>query len=157
MGRVRPGTVAYLDGPHGAFTHIAQKPGPVVFIAGGVGFAPIVGMLCQMLDENWPCPVTLVYGNRVETQILYRDEIEAMASSPLRLDVQLVLSEPPEGWTGITGELTREVLARCIVSVSSEATYYVCGPTPMMDAVEKSLLELGVAPSAIISERFKYD
>lgn len=157
VGTVEPGTVAYLDGPHGAFTHIAQEPGPVVFIAGGVGFAPIVGMMRQMRDEGWLHPVTLIYGNRAETQILYRDEIEAMANSPMQLDVHLVLSESPEGWTGATGELTREVLSGCLASVSSEATYYVCGPTPMMDAVEKSLVELGIAPSAIISERFKYD
>jgi NAD(P)H-flavin reductase len=49
-----------------------------VFIAGGVGFAPIISILRQFKAGRYPHPLRLIYGNRVETQILYREEIEAL-------------------------------------------------------------------------------
>jgi predicted ferric reductase len=156
IGDVPVGTTAYLDGPHGAFTLAGRDPRPLVCIAGGVGFAPIIGMLRQLRDEGWPHPVVLIYGNRVATQILFRDEIESIAET-IDMKVHLVLSEPPEGWAGTTGELTLDILKRCLEPVDREADYFVCGPTPMMDSVERSLTALGIPAARIVSERFKYD
>jgi predicted ferric reductase len=156
IGRIPAGTVAYLDGPHGTFTLQGRDARRIVLIAGGVGFAPVIGILRQLAEMQHPHPVHLVYGNRVETQILYRDEIEALANR-LDLRVDLVVSEPPPGWTGRVGELTPEVLRTCLSSPSPEALYFVCGPVAMMDSVEASLIGMGVPPGRIVSERFKYD
>jgi predicted ferric reductase len=65
---IAPGTRAYLHGPHGNFTLTGRATKGIVFIAGGVGFAPIMGMLRQLKAAH---PLRLIYGNRVETQILY--------------------------------------------------------------------------------------
>ena len=156
IGRIPAGIVAYLDGPHGTFTLQGRDARRIVLIAGGVGFAPVIGMLRQLAEEQHPHPVHLVYGNRVETQILYRDEIEALAKR-LDLRVDLVVSEPPADWTGRVGELTAQVLRNCLASPSPEALYLVCGPVAMMDSVEASLIGMGVPPGRIVSERFKYD
>lgn len=156
IGQIPPGTTAYVDGPHGAFTCVGRDARRLVFIAGGVGFAPIMGMLRQLRDEGWPHPVTLIYGNRVASQILYREELEAMAAG-LDLRVELVLSEPPEGWPGRIGELTPGVLESCLPAGDRDALYFVCGPTPMMDSVERSLVAMGVPARRIVSERFRYD
>lgn len=156
IGAVPVGATAYLDGPHGSFTLAGHAPAPLVLIAGGVGFAPIMGMLRQIAHAGWPHPVTLVYGNRVASQILYREEIAALADR-LGMSVHLVLSEPPAGWEGVTGELTPDVLARCLGTADPRALYFVCGPVAMMDSVEAALLRAGVPPGRIVSERFKYD
>jgi predicted ferric reductase len=156
IGRIPAGTVAYLDGPHGTFTLQGRDAGPIVLIAGGVGFAPVIGILRQLAEEQHPHPVHLVYGNRVETQILYRDEIEALANR-LDLRVDLVVSEPPAHWTGRVGELTSQMLRACLPSPAPEARYFVCGPVAMMDSVAASLIGMGVSPGCIVSERFKYD
>ena len=156
IGEVPPGTPAYLDGPHGTFTLQGRAARELVLIAGGVGFAPVIGILCQLASVRHPHPVHLVYGNRVETQILYRDEIEAMENK-LDLRVDLVLSQPPPGWTGKVGELTQDMLRRCLPTAAPEAHYFVCGSVAMMDSVEAGLIAMGVAPGRIVSERFKYD
>jgi predicted ferric reductase len=156
IGEVPVGTTAYLDGPHGAFVVARENPRPLVFIAGGVGFAPIMGMLRQLCDEGWPHRIVLIYGNRVASQILYRDEIEAIVRA-IDLKAHLVLSEPLEGWRGPIGELTPDLLKQCLDPVDREADYFVCGPMPMMDSVERSLLSFGIASARIVSERFKYD
>lgn len=155
IGEIAPGTRAYVDGPHGAFTLAGCRPGPIVFIAGGVGFAPIIGMLRQLASERHPHPVRLIYGNRVETQILYRDEIEGFGGQ-LDFRADLVLSEPPPDWTGRTGQLTPDVLRACLQDAPRGALYFVCGPVPMMNITERALLDMGVPAADIISERFRY-
>ncbi|GIL00607.1 MAG: hypothetical protein BroJett030_05060 [Alphaproteobacteria bacterium] len=73
IGSIAVGTRAYLDGPHGNFTLAGRRAEGAVFIAGGVGFAPIMSMLRQLKAERHAHPVRLIYGNRIDTQILYRD------------------------------------------------------------------------------------
>src|SRR5690606_39999363 len=155
IGEIAPGMRAYVDGPHGTFTLAGRRPRPIVFIAGGVGFAPIVGMLRQLAGERHPHPVRLIYGNRVETQILYRDEIERFGDH-LDFRADLVLSEPPPGWTGRTGQLTRGVIRSCLENAPREALYLICGPVPMMNIAESTLLDMGIPAADIISERFRY-
>ena len=155
IGEIAPGTRAYIDGPHGTFTLVGHRPRPVVFIAGGVGFAPVIGILRQLARERYPHPVRLIYGNRVETQILYRDEIEGFGQV-LDFRADLVLSEPPPGWTGRTGQLTPDTLLDCLQDAPREAIYFVCGPVPMMDVVESTLVNMGIPADSVVLERFRY-
>lgn len=157
IGAIPAGTRAWLDGPHG---HFVLPDGPhesLVFIAGGVGFAPVMGILRQLRADRWQGPVRLIYGNRIESQILYREELEAMARG-MDLDLRLVLSESPPGWPGLSGDLSAAILETCLDGAHRERwTYFVCGPPPMMNRVERTLLDLGVPGRQIIAERFKYD
>jgi predicted ferric reductase len=155
IGTVSAGTRVFLDGPHGAFTLAGRGVTSAVFIAGGVGFAPILGLLRQLAAEGHRHKLHLIYGNRVETQILYRSEIETLKQS-LDLKLDLVLSEPPPGWLGRKGDLGPDELAACLDPIDREAHYFVCGPVPMMDSVERTLRGLQVPAGRIISERFKY-
>ncbi len=155
IGQVPVGTTAYLDGPHGNFTPAGRTASRIVLIGGGVGFAPIMGILRQLKAEGWPNPVHAIYGNRKEEQILYRRELEAMCET-LDLTLHLVLSEPPESWAGPIGQLTPNVLRRCLPEIDLDALYFVCGTIPMMNAVERALLDFGVPARRIVSERFSY-
>jgi predicted ferric reductase len=156
VGTVPLGTAAYLDGPHGAFTPAGRPACRLVLIGGGVGFAPLLGILRALAHAGWPHPVDVIYGNRVASQIIARDELEAMAGR-LDLRLHLVLSEPPPDWTGAVGELTPDMLAACLPERDAGALYLVCGPTPMMNVVEHGLLGLGIPADRIVSERFAYD
>jgi predicted ferric reductase len=156
ISTIAVGTRAYLDGPHGRFTLAGHDARKIVFIAGGVGFAPIISMLRQLVAERHPHSIRLIYGNRKETQILYAEEIETLKNA-LDLDVHLVLSEPPAGWPGLVGELSLEVVRVCLVTADPDALYFVCGPTAMMNSVERSLTELGIQSRQVVSERFKYE
>ncbi len=157
IGAIAIGTPAYLDGPHGNFILSGREAKGTVFIAGGVGFVPIMGILRQLKAERYPHPLRLIYGNRVATQILYREEIETLKQA-LDLEVHYVLSEPPPGWTGSVGELSPGLINECLDSIGADDwLYFVCGPAPMMNSVERTLIERGVQRSRIVSERFKYD
>lgn len=157
IGEIAPGTRAFVDGPHGNFTTAGCSASGFVFIAGGVGFAPVMGILRDLKERGDDRPVRLVYGNRIRSQILYGEEIEAL-SERLDLSSTLLLAETPDGWTGAVGEPDPEFIRRYVAALGpGDWLYFVCGPVPMMNSVERSLREAGVPAGRIVSERFRYE
>lgn len=157
IGQIPVGARAYLDGPHGALTLGARSAAGIVFLAGGVGIAPILSMLRQLRADGDPRPLKLIYGNRVEEQIVHGAELEAITAD-LDLSVTHVLGEPPDGWTGATGVMDRALIREaCERSDKAAWLYVVCGPPPMIDATEDALIALGIPAHRVISEKFAYE
>jgi len=148
-----PGTRVWVDGPFGAFT-IDRKGGQgFVLIAGGIGIAPFRSMLLTMRDRGDRRHVVLFYAAHDDTRTIFGSDLE-MLREAVALDVVYVFEAPPPGWTGERGHLTVDILRRHLPAQFRRYGYFVCGPTPMMDAVEPMLLTLGVPPGAIDTERF---
>lgn len=157
IGRLRVGGRAYVDGPHGNVTLPGAEVPGLVLIAGGVGIAPIMSILRELRTRRDPRPMKLIYGNRLAEQILYHSELDDM-TRVLRLDLHLVLSEPPTAWDGPIGRLDEPVLTALLdAEATSGWLYIVCGPAPMIDSVEDILEGLGVQTRQIVSEKFSYD
>jgi predicted ferric reductase len=153
IGGIPPGTRAFLDGPHGAFSIDRYPAVGYVFIAGGVGITPFMSFLRTMADRRDPRPVQLLYAEKTQDDIAYADALDALRGR-LDLDIVEVLAEPPEEWRGESGFITRELLERRLPKERVERTYFVCGPPPMMTAVHEALLALGVEEARIQMERF---
>lgn len=153
---VRSGERVYLDGPYGAFTS-DRHPGAqgYVFIAGGVGIAPVMGMLRTLADRGDRRPHLLFYGNRRWERVLFREELEALAA---RLDLRVVhiLGEPPDGWQGERGLLTQAMLERHLPADRGGLHCFLCGPTAMTQAAENWLAALDIPPGRIHSELFEW-
>lgn len=151
IGQTRPGTHAYLDGPFGSLTIAGRDAPGIALIAGGVGLAPLLGILRQLRLTGDPRPVRLVYGNRLAEQIAYRDELEGE-------DVTYVVSEPEPGWTGATGVIDPALIDRLFTPEEFRGWLFVmCGPAAMMDRIEEHLIARGTPAHRILSERFDYD
>jgi predicted ferric reductase len=151
---LEPGTTVYVDGPHGVFS-IDQDEGPGFgFIAGGVGIAGLISMLRTMADRNDVRPAILFYANGDWDGVVFRDELERLKDR-LNLTLVHVLERPPEDWAGETGYVTAEVLARHLPRQFRRFQFFICGPDPMMDAVEAALIQLGVRPARVHTERFE--
>lgn len=158
IGRIPPGTKAYIDGPHGNLTVDEVDAPGIALIAGGVGIAPLISILRELKDRNDCRPTVLVYGNRIEEQIVHRDELEEIAARNDGSAVVHVLSHPPEGWQGRTGMIDPPLVKDLFQSPDMRRWLFVlCGPPEMMDVVEDTLIGIGIEPNRIISERFKYD
>ncbi len=157
IGKTPVGTTAYLDGPHGNLVVSGRKEPGIALIAGGVGIAPLLGILRQLKLEKDPRPTVLVYGNRAEDRITYRDELESL-SRDHGTKVIHVLSEPPPGWTGRTGIMDAKLIAELFQSPEmKDWLYLLCGPVKMMTVTEDELIALGVPSNQVLSERFNYD
>jgi predicted ferric reductase len=154
VGATRPGKVAYVDGPYGAFTidRHANAPG-FAFVAGGVGIAPVMSMLRTLADRGDARPLYLVYGNASWDEVLFREEIDCLRAR-LQMSVTHVLEKPPDGWTGERGLVTGAVLRKALPPNPQSLVFFLCGPEPMTDAVQRDLRALGVPLRRIHCELF---
>ncbi len=148
------GQRVWLDGPYGAFT-IGNPADMHVLIAGGIGITPMMSMLRTLADRGDKRPVILFYGSKDWDSMTFREELEALRS---RLDLKLVhvLADPPPGWSGERGRIDAALLGRHLPPPYAQHEYFICGPNPMMDAVETALGQLGVPMAKYHSERYSF-
>lgn len=150
---VKPGARAYVDGPFGSMSIDAFPDADgYLFVAGGVGIAPCLSMLRTLADRRDGRKHVLVYGTATWDGTPLREEIAELGRR-LDLEVVHVLEKPHPGWTGEHGFITQEVLGRHLPKVARKVAF-VCGPPPMMDAVERALVRLGIHYGDLHSERF---
>ncbi|MCC5821858.1 MAG: ferredoxin reductase family protein [Planctomycetes bacterium] len=153
VGRIEPGTTVYVQGPAGGFT-VADGVPEVVLIAGGIGITPGMSIIRTALDRGEKRPIRLLYATSTLERATFREELAAADASDA-VTVTHVPENPPEGWEGETGYIDRAMLGRLLTRATlGRAHFMICGPAPMMDAVEDALLELGVDRGRIRSERF---
>ena len=153
---LRPGTPVYVDGPFGHFSSDRQPHAEeYVFIAGGVGITPIMSMLRTLAERGEKRPLLLFYANRDWESVTFREELEGLTTK-LNLKIVHVLEKPHDGWKGEQGFLSLAVLEKHLPREwdPNAIEVFVCGPPPMMAAVERALLNLGVPLGDIHSERF---
>ncbi len=151
---IKPGTAVYLDGPHGVFSmDLAQAPG-YVFMAGGVGITPMYSMIQTMAGRGDVRPMWLFDANTDWDSVTFRDELAQLDRRLPNLHLVHVVEQPPTGWTGESGRITVDVLRRHLPEQYRRFEYFICGPGPMMDAMENALSVIGVADSHIDTERF---
>ena len=153
---LKPGEKVYVDGPYGHFSADRhQHAEHLVFIAGGVGITPFMSMLRTIAERGEKRPLTLLYANKDWENIIFREEIEALQKM-LNLKVVHVLEKPPEDWSGETGFVTRAVLERHLPKAEQRnvVEIFICGPLPMLNAVERALADIGIPYGDYHSERF---
>jgi predicted ferric reductase len=150
---IEPGKRAYLDGPYGIFS-IDRHTGPgYVFLAGGIGITPIMSMLRTMVERSDQRPVLMFYANKTWDGVTFREEIEDLQKK-LNMRLVHVIEQPPEDWTGESGFVDAEMIDKYLEDDRDSRQYFVCGPDPMMDAVEAALAELNLPFANIHSERY---
>jgi len=152
------GAVAYLEGPHGIFT-VEDHPAPgYVFLAGGIGIAPIMSILRDRAKRGDDRPFLLLYATRTAEGAVFRDELDRL-SRELELRVVHVVEEPPPDWQGPEGLIDAELLDRHLPGEPGERArrhYFMCGPEAMQSALEKQLEALGVDSSHVHTEIFHW-
>jgi ferredoxin-NADP reductase len=124
-----------------------------VLIGGGVGITPLYSMCQTMAEREDVRPVLLFYGAQDWESTMFREEL-AELEGRMNLQVIYVLSDPSEGWEGESGYITGEILSRYLPKQHKRFVYLICGPEPLMDAMEQALPELGVAQEKVQTERF---
>ena len=165
--QLQPGDLIYLDAPYGNFgqTCLNQPTPALVLIAGGAGIAPIISILRSLLAGDPALlekPILLIYGNRLETQMIQLSDMMELHLFK-QLNIQAIISEPSDQWTGLSGVMNTENLKKACDFLKEKnldlkkAYFLVCGPAEMIDAVERSLAEMEIPLNQIESEKFQYD
>jgi len=152
---VEPGARAWIDGPHGVFTMDRQEGAGYVLIGGGVGITPLHSMVLAMELRGDQRPILLFYGANNEADLTFRDEFDALLASMPNFTLVTVLVSPDSDWEGERGFITEEILRRHLPErLYRHFQYFICGPTPLMDAMEDILPRIGVPAERVHTERF---
>jgi len=151
---MEPGDIIYVDGPYGTFSMDEHECKSMVFVAGGIGSAPVMSMLRTLAARNCKERLTFFYGNPTWESVIYREELEELEKK-LNLDLVHVLEKPPEDWEGETGFINTDVLNRHLPDDYLDTVFFICGPLPMIEAVEPCLHELEVPRTHIYSEQYE--
>lgn len=142
---VGAGTELEVLRPGGTFTPASLDEDLLLF-AGGSGITPVMSILKSVLHAGTG-RVALVYANRDERSVIFRDELAALtARHPDRLHVVHLLES-------VQGLPTPAVL-RALAAPLTDRRAFVCGPGPFMDAVSATLAGLGVPSGRVHVEKY---
>ena len=151
---LRPGDQIELRGPIGGyFVWEPSHGGPLLLVGGGSGVVPLMAMIRARATAGSDVDTRLLFSSRGWEDVIYREELERLHGSGLRVVHTLTRSQPP-GWTGYTRRVDAEMLAEVSPEPSEQPRVYVCGPTPFVEAVAEALVQLGHEPHMVKTERF---
>ncbi|MFG2193664.1 2Fe-2S iron-sulfur cluster-binding protein [Streptomyces sp. NPDC048639] len=130
-------------GPMGTFHHNPLFHGEdVVFLAGGSGVVPAMSMIRDIVDRGLPRRLHLIYGSRRADDIIFRDELDAIAAEHPGIRVDHVVLEPDPSVPGPTGLLTAETI-EALAGPPAGRMVYVCGPQALYPYALEQLTRLG--------------
>ena len=130
-----------------------------ILIGAGSGITPLMSIIKTVLEVESGSAISLLYGNRNETSIIFKKELDALCQKyPQRLRVQHCLSQPSAAWTGLSGRLDRHkilmTVQELINSNPSPKSYWNCGPAGLMEEAQSALGFLGIQKKDIHRELF---
>ena len=168
---VEKGEKIELRGPIGGhFTWTPDYTEPVLLVAGGSGIAPLMSILRHRRTVGAASRMLLMFSVRTESDILFRRDLEQMASEDTNFELVITLTRAvPEGWAGETRRIDPQMIDAAFDMVSREAggefdgakepdrTFgraYICGGTGFVESIASYLLETGMDYNEIRTERF---
>jgi ferredoxin-NADP reductase len=140
---VEVGDEVELRGPFTSY-FVWRGESPVVLVGGGSGVAPLMAMLRHKRRAMPDADMRIVYSVRHADDVIYEDELGGDA-------VLTYTREAPGGWTGHTGHIDAELLRE---PAAGAQLAFVCGSNGFVETGSDLLLELGMDPESIRTERF---
>jgi ring-1,2-phenylacetyl-CoA epoxidase subunit PaaE len=173
--RVRVGSEIEVMPPQGRFfTALNPENRKTYYLfGGGSGITPLMSIAKTVLEEEPQSMVFLFYGNRDENSIIFKADFDALQRRYAgQIEVTHLLAEPlrqkagglsglfkkaTASWQGKVGLMTKEQTTAFLDENPPRNTaveYFICGPEPMMNAVEEVLHARGANKKNIHIERF---
>ena len=131
---------------HEAFGAIAYKS-EGVFLAGGAGVTPFICIFRHLQSKNEIGDNKLIFANKTQSDIILADEFKTILGENF---INILSDEEVDGY--VHGQITRNFLKDYVKD--PKKFIYVCGPPPMMKAIENFLSDLHVDKKMIIKEGF---
>jgi len=141
-----------VRGPKGQFRYQPGLCKHIGMIAGGTGITPMLQIIRAVLkNASDNTKLSLIYANVNDSDILLKKELDELAAAhSSRFKVFYVLNNPPTGWQGGVGFVSKEQVQVHLFPAAVDGKVLLCGPPPMMNAMKKHLEELKFqAPRAI--------
>jgi ferredoxin-NADP reductase len=145
-----------VRGPIGGyFVWDAMQREPLLLIAGGSGVVPLMAMLRHRAAAGSRVPARLLYSAKSADDLIYRDELDALAADGSGLEVAYTLTRSqPAGWRGYSRRIDAAMLREVAGPLGRTALCFICGPTLLVEAAASGLASVGLKDAQIKTERF---
>lgn len=141
-----------ITGPMGRFIFNEKKTKKnLVFLAGGCGISPIMSILRYINKNKIKVNATLIYSNKTEDEILWRKDIEEISKK--NKNIKHVFTLTQQQWKGRTGRIDKELVENTVKKIK-DTDFYMVGPPPFVEEMEKIIRELGVNEDSIKKEMY---
>lgn len=161
LDHLKEGDIVECDYPAGIFSpELGNASKSDYFLIGaGSGITPLYSILQTLLQKENQAHVSLIYANRDENSIIYKDKLDVFDFQYTdRLKVVHVLSKPSSGWQGFKDRLQPELLKSLVEELrqheKKNAQFLICGPAAFMQMAENAILELGYDKELVKKEDF---
>ena len=142
---VEEGDQVEVRGPFASY-FVWRGESPVLLVGGGSGVVPLMAMLRHRRRTMPDLPMRLVHSVRTGEDVIYSGELGD--------DAELTFTrQAPDGWSGHTGRIDRRMVDSTGIDLSS-ATAFACGSNGFVESASRLLLEAGMHPARIRTERF---
>ncbi len=151
-----PGDRMEVRGPIGGyFVWDASMTEPLLLIGGGSGVVPLMSMVRHRAAARAHNPTRLLYSSRRPDEIIYRQELDRLGAAGDGFEVVHTLTRSqPAGWKGYSRRIDRDMLGEVLKPLGKSAQVFICGPTSMVEAAAEALVQIGLKPGQIRTERF---
>ncbi len=149
---LKTGNWAKIDAPYGSFTFEGEHE-KICLLGGGIGITPFRSICKYCTDKHMDTKITLVYGNRSENDIVFKEDFNAMQKQNPNFKLVLTVNEATSEWKGTVGFISNELI-KTEVPDYKENIFYTCGPPAMVEAMEKLVETLGLPKSQLKREYF---
>jgi ferredoxin-NADP reductase len=136
------GDLVHVDGGNGEIFYETGDAKNVILIAGGIGISPHMSIFRYIAEGDPETHTTLIYSASNPSELIFRNEIEAITQLNPRMRALLIVTDEPGGWSGRVGKIDAGLIREA--GVDSEALYYICGPPPMIHELVDTLRDLGI-------------
>ena len=155
---LKEGDMLEVMPPEGRFTYGTQNgTDHVAAFAAGSGITPIMSIVKEVLGANDQNTMVLVYGNQNREETMFYNMIEELRQKYTeRFFVQYVFSRAHED-NGLFGRIESSTVNFILKNKFRDrqfSAFYLCGPEPMIKAVQDSLEQNSVAQENIFTELF---
>jgi ferredoxin-NADP reductase len=148
------GTRFVASRPRGSFTLHKDATRPAVFLAGGIGIAPIRSILQHAAQERLEHKLYLFYSNRNANDAAFMEELESLGGQNHNfIFVPTVTGHRTMAWPYEKGHINHEMLKRYLVGLKGPV-YYIAGPSAMVTAMTSLLNSSGVSEDDMKTEEF---
>ncbi|HIH75051.1 MAG TPA: FAD-dependent oxidoreductase [Methanosarcina sp.] len=141
-----------MNGAFGKFTFQGDYD-KVGMLSGGIGITPLRSIIKYSIDQKSGVSITLLYSNRSEDDIAFRNEFEDIQKENSSIKVIETITKPDPYWKGASGRINTEMVKKFIPDYP-ERTFYTSGPQKMVESMVSLLKELGVPEEQIRQEYF---
>lgn len=154
LNELKVGDEIQGEGPEGTFVLDEYEKGEHVLLAGGIGITPFRSMIKYNIDKKLTdIKLHLIYANSTPAEVTFRSELEAWSKAAPNVKITMTVSEPDKSWKGLIGRIDDSMILKATQDYKSP-TFWVCGPPPMVEAMEKILGTMNTPSGKVRSEKF---